>query len=226
MDYKWINKVTKLSDDHTSITFNDEFNDIIKPNSLPELLTTLDLGYSFNQKIVPNTLPNSLTYLDLGFSFDQKIEPNSLPNSLTYLDFGYKFNQIIELNSLPESLTNLTFRCNFNQKIDLNILPSKLKYIEFGWIYLSYTKINISRYIEMVNNIPGYYDVKIFLLKNIFGDNGPKWPMHVCNYKKKRWPLEIYEVIDNYTHSFYGDITILINTETYQSYSFAKSAFK
>ena len=28
MEYNWINNVAKLSDDQTSITFNDEFNEI------------------------------------------------------------------------------------------------------------------------------------------------------------------------------------------------------
>ena len=38
--------------------------------------------------------------------------------------------------------------------------------------------------------------------------------------------LEIYQVIDNYTHPIHGDITVLINKKTYQPYSFAKSALK
>ena len=34
----------------------------------------------------------------------------------------------------------------------------------------------------------------------------------------------IYEVINNYTHSIYGDITVLINKKSYQPYSSDKSA--
>ena len=78
----------------------------------------------------------------------------------------------------------------------------------------------------MVNSIPSYYDVKIFLLDNILDEDGPKWPLHVCHYKKTQWPLEIYEMIDNYKHPIYGDITVLVNKETYQPYSFAKSTLK
>ena len=33
MEYNWIKNIAKLSDDHTSIKFDDKFNDIIKPNT-------------------------------------------------------------------------------------------------------------------------------------------------------------------------------------------------
>ena len=224
MEYKWIKNVAEISDDHTFIIFDDEFNEIIKPNILPEILTTLTFGEDFNQKIELNSLSDSLTTLNFGYCFNQKIEPNILPESLTTIIFSYCFNQKIKPNSLPESLTNLTIGCHFNQKIDLKILPSNLKYIEFNWMRKN--KINISSYIEMVNNIPGYYDVKIFLSENIFGDNCLKWPIHVHKYEKNQWSLKIYVVIDNYTHPFRGDIIVLINKKSYQPYSSAKSALK
>ena len=44
MDYEWIKHVAKLSDDRTSITFNDNFNEIIEPNTLPKNLTNLIFG--------------------------------------------------------------------------------------------------------------------------------------------------------------------------------------
>ena len=78
----------------------------------------------------------------------------------------------------------------------------------------------------MVNNIPNYYHVKIFLRENIFDIGGPKWPIYVVKYIENNWPLEIYEIQDKYNHSIYGPITILINKETYQPYSSAKSALK
>ena len=78
----------------------------------------------------------------------------------------------------------------------------------------------------MVNNIPDYYDVKIFLTHNFFDDDGPKWPIHVCVYKETQWSLKKYEVIDKYTHLIHDNITVLINKETYQPYSSAKSALK
>ena len=228
MTYNWINNVAKISDDHTSITFDDEFNEIIKPNTLPENLTTLTFGYFFDQKIKSNTLPKKLITLSFGYDFNQKIKPNTLPETLTTLIFGYFFNQKIEPNSLPDSLTTLVFGTYFNQKIEPNMLPINLKYIEFNWSFF-FNNFCISRYIEMVNNISGYYDVKIFLSSislNILNNNDLKWPIHVRYYEKTHWSSEIYDVIDNYKHPSYGDITVLINKETYQPYSFAKSAIK
>ena len=52
MKYNWINNVAKISNDHTSITFNDEFNESINPNTLPKTLTTLILGEKFNKKSI------------------------------------------------------------------------------------------------------------------------------------------------------------------------------
>ena len=39
------------------------FNQKIKPNTLSEILTTLNFGYYFNRKIKPKTLPVNLTSL-------------------------------------------------------------------------------------------------------------------------------------------------------------------
>ena len=86
--------------------------------------------------------------------------------------------------------------------------------------------INILRHVEIMNNIPSYYDIKIFLTTNILGNNGLKWPIHVPFYDKKQWSLELYEVINNYIHPIYDNITVLINKKTYQPYSPAKSALK
>ena len=48
------------------------------------------------------------------------------------------------------------------------MLPFNLKNINFNWIF--YDKNDLSEhYIEMVNNIPNYYHVQIFLIQNIFG---------------------------------------------------------
>ena len=89
MEYNWINNVAKLSDDQVCITFNNKFNEIIKPNSLPKFLTILIFGGEFNQLIISNSLPENLTNLVFGFKRDpnQKIEPNSLFESLTNFTF-------------------------------------------------------------------------------------------------------------------------------------------
>ena len=37
----------------------------------------------------------------------------------------------------------------------------------------------------MINDIPSYYNVKLFRYDNIVNVDGPKWPIHVYKYKKK-----------------------------------------
>ena len=157
--------------------------------------------------------------------FNENIEPNTLPDNLTALEFGYYFNQKIEPNSLPKNLTTVTFDHDFNQKIDLEMLSSSLKNINFNWMCLKKNE-SIKHYIEMVNNIPNYYHVEIFLTNNIFSIGGPKWPIHAIKYRENEWPLDIYEIQNTYKHSVHGIITILINKETYQPYSSIKSALK
>ena len=180
----------------------------------------------FNQKIESDTLPKMLTSLTFGENFNQKIKPNSLPENLTTLIFGLSFNQKIKPNSLPVRLSNLTFGWNFNQKIDSEMLSSNIKNINFNWLRLN-NFITIEQHdIDMINNIPNYYYVNIFLQKNIFNIDGPKWPIHVIDYRENKWSPEIYKIQDKYEHPNHGPITILINKETYQSYSSAKSALK
>ena len=67
MQYKWINNIAKISSAYTIIEFNDNFNQKIEPNILPEKLISLTFGYHFNQKIDPNTLPENLTTLIFGW---------------------------------------------------------------------------------------------------------------------------------------------------------------
>ena len=105
------------------------------------------------------------------------------------------------------------------------MLPINLKNIKFNWTYL-HKDDPINDYIEMLNNIPNYYYVEILLKRDIFGVDGHKWPIHVVNYKENKWPSNIYEIQDKYIHSIHGSITVLINKETYQPYSFVKSAIK
>ena len=144
---------------------------------------------------------------------------------MTTLKFGNYFNQKIEPNTLPGNLINLTFGHDFNQGIDPNMLPKNLKNIIFNWIYFEKFD-SIKHHIDMVNNIPNYYHVIIFLENNIFDNNGLKWPFHVFNYRENKWSSNIYEIQGKYKHPKYGPITVLINKETYQPYSSVKSALK
>ena len=180
------------------------------------------------KKIEPNTLPENLTTLTFGENFNQGIDPNTLPENLTTLTFGYDFNQGIDPNILPKNLTTLTFGWDFSKNINSEILPPNLKNINFDWKCIEYgfSSNHFHHTSEMINNIPTYYCVKIFLSQNIYGIDEPKWPIHVIDYKENEWSPEIYEIQDKYTHPLYGSITILINKNTYQPYSSAKSALK
>ena len=222
MNYKWLKRVAKISDDYTSIIFHDSFNQIIEPNTLPENLLTLIFGFDFNQKIKPNTLPENLTTLIFGYNFNQIIEPNILPENLTTLTFGKCFNRKIKLDSLPENLTTITFGCIFNQNIE-NIL-SDIKYINFN--QLTRNIVYSKKDIEVINNIPRNFNVKIYVNHNIFDKCGPKWPIHVVKYNETNWTSDIYEIINKYIDPIYGDITVLINKKSYEPYSHAKSALK
>ena len=107
------------------------------------------------------------------------------------------------------------------------MLPSNLKNINFVWLYyinISYDLIKY--YIEVINNISDHYHMTLFLNKNIFGITGPKWPIHVVDYEESDWSPEIYEILDKYIHPYYNSVIVLINKNTYQPYSSAKSANK
>ena len=113
------------------------------------------------------------------------------------------------------------------------MLPPNLQNINFDWIVNNKYHLNKSRN-EMVNNIPNYYHVEIFLSTNILSiccgkvtiKYGPKWPIHVVDYKETKWSSEIYEIQDKYYHPNHGYTTILINMVVYQPYSSTKSALK
>ena len=68
--------------------------------------------------------------------------------------------------------------------------------------------------------------MKIFVNHNIFQKCEPKWSIYVVNYNESTWPFDIYEIIDKHIDPIYGNITVLINKESYEPYSYAKSALK
>ena len=160
--------------------------------------------------------------------FNQKIEPYSLSEKLITLTFSDRFDQKIEPNSLPENLSNLIFKYNFNfdQIIDPNILPINTILI-FNWFIIYNGTVINKTHIDAINNIPNYYNVKIFTKYNFpTAIDELKWTIHVPNCYAKCWPLKIYHIVKTYNHAHYGDMTILINKETYEPYSSAKSTLK
>ena len=219
MQYLWIKIVADMSPDNTIIDFHDNFNQRIEPGYLPENLTTITFGscfnqkielgtlpdsitnikfgYDFNQEIFLNVLPKNLTNLTFGCNFNQRIVPNSLPENLTTITFGFEFNQRIVPNGLPKNLTTINFDEIFNQKIESEMLPPNLFYINFDWVNLG-IHYPIEYHIEMINNICSHYCMKILLVKNIFNDNGPKWPIHVVDYTDDEWSPDIYGMVTRY----------------------------
>ena len=80
-----------------------------------------------------------------------------------------------------------------NQKINSEILPSNLKNINWN-----YDCVPIEHHIKIVNNIRRHHHVIILLKIDIFGIDGPKWPIHVIDYREHKWSQEIYEIQDTY----------------------------
>eukprot|EP01133_Synstelium_polycarpum_P018074 gene18074-21594_t len=88
---------------------------------LPSGLTSLTFDDSFNQKLKPGTLPQSLRTLELGDAFNQPIEPDSIPSSVTSLSFGRCFNQ--PLDNLPPSIKQLAIGRGFTHRLMSNQIP-------------------------------------------------------------------------------------------------------
>jgi hypothetical protein len=112
--------------------FEDNFNQEIKKNVLPNKIIELVFSNSYNKKIKKNVLPDGLKKIQFGYNFNQEIEENVLPKNLSFLKFDFKFNQEIKENILPLSLTNLVFGFKFNQEIKENVLPSSLTKLVLG----------------------------------------------------------------------------------------------
>ena len=68
MEYEWIKLVATRSTNFMTIIFHNNFNEFIKPNSLPNNITKLVFRNKFNQKIEPKTLPKNLITLEFGDS--------------------------------------------------------------------------------------------------------------------------------------------------------------
>ncbi|EFA74606.1 hypothetical protein PPL_11574 [Heterostelium album PN500] len=127
----------------TDLYFGNEFNQLLKPDSLPPNLTTLTFGINFNQPIPADVLPKSLKRLSFGQFFNQKLEKGMLPDSLITLNlFGEVFNQIwsegafplslstLVLGDLPEHLVWLNLG-SFNQRLEIGVLPKTLERLTF-----------------------------------------------------------------------------------------------
>ena len=117
------------------LLLDDDFNQKIEKNTLPEGVESITFGYYFNQKIERGDLPEGVESLTFGGLFNQEIERNTLPDGLKSLTFGSHFNQKIEEGILPEGVESLAFGDRFNQKIDEGVLPNSIKTLKFSRNY-------------------------------------------------------------------------------------------
>jgi hypothetical protein len=169
----------------THLVFGFEFNQEIKENVFPQSLTHLTFGISFNQEIKENVLPLSLTHLTFGHYFNQEIKKNVLPLSLTHLVFGINFNQEIKENVLPLSLTELVFGISFNQEIKENVLPKNLTFLHLSNKFNKNIKIPLSVKLlscdvecAILNNIPEFIQNIVIVL---FYNNNNKYNIPITN---------------------------------------------
>ncbi|GAM28332.1 hypothetical protein SAMD00019534_115080, partial [Acytostelium subglobosum LB1] len=113
-----------------------KFNKPIKPNILPVALSSLTFGNNFNQIIVVGSLPPSLTTLcfTLYSKYNHPFIPGSLPSLLINLTLGEKYNQSFSSGSLPSSLLHPSFPNNskYDHDFQSNVLPYSLQTLLLG----------------------------------------------------------------------------------------------
>ena len=221
-----------LPDTIEFIVFGRDYDQAIAPNVLPNSLVAIQFGYEFNQPISENVLPAHLRHIEFGFSFNQPINAEFFPDTLEYIGFGNKFNQMIDVTllrnlktirfgwefnksfadiRLPNSIEYMSFEDNFVQQID-NDLPSNLLYMSVSSTSMleSFNYTERSKYFSIIFNggLGIIKDIRFSLLHN------PKFVRDSS-----------YEII--------GAVTVdgkkydkIINPETYQPWSNAKSARK
>ncbi|KAN0018334.1 hypothetical protein ACTFIU_010950 [Dictyostelium citrinum] len=133
----------------TSLVFGGEFNQSLEGNWLPTNLKKLNLCYKFNQIIKPNQLPESLTHLSFGDWFNQPLDGNWLPKNLIKLVFGRSFDQPFKVShQLPQSLTSIILNDGYEGVIEANSIPESV-------ITLDY-KIDTSRKYSSIDEAPNF----------------------------------------------------------------------
>lgn len=139
------NIIDNVSLNTTSLIFNNEFNNKIKKNDLPNNLKYIVFGEEYDKKIDISVLPSTLISLTFGKHYNQDIEPNVLPNGLMYLKMGEKYNREFKENSLPSSLVILEFDdfSVYNKPFKKNVLPNSLLKISFRNVFNQVIKPNV-----------------------------------------------------------------------------------
>lgn len=108
---------------------DSQFNDIIKPGSLPVNLKELHLDSTlYNNPIEKKTLPSNLTHLNLGSAFDQELKPGVLPDSLEYLSMP-NYTHILKKGVIPPKIKDLKLTY-YNHPITEGVLPDELEVLK------------------------------------------------------------------------------------------------
>jgi len=127
-----VSNSTQRLDESIQVTIQIQKNQIIKPNSLINNITTVEFAKDFNAMVLPNTFPETVETIIFGENYNQQIMDGVLPSKLKKLVFGRYFNKPIAVNILPSSLEELQFGEEFQQVLSLDILPkSSLKKLTF-----------------------------------------------------------------------------------------------
>lgn len=91
-----------------------------------------------------DTLPNTLKSLDFGDDFRGPISPGVLPKGIRKVRFGKCFRQDHFVNIFPESIRHLVFEADPSPYFHPKMLPSSLETLEFGRWFLGWLPKHLS----------------------------------------------------------------------------------
>jgi hypothetical protein len=75
-----------------TLTLGDYFNIELKPGSIPETVTELNLGSLHDLVLTEGIIPNSVKKLTFGDKFKQKLTPGMIPESVTELKLPHEYD--------------------------------------------------------------------------------------------------------------------------------------
>ncbi|KAK5574630.1 hypothetical protein RB653_009883 [Dictyostelium firmibasis] len=118
-----------------SLTFCNDFNQVLSEGLIPSSVKSLTFGDYFNQVLSAGSIPSSVKSLTFGDDFNQVLSAGSIPSSVKSLKFGLKFNQVLSAGSIPSSVETLTIGNYFNQVLSEGSIPSSVKSLTFGYCF-------------------------------------------------------------------------------------------
>jgi hypothetical protein len=103
-EWRWPKNIEKLIFVADRNDESEWFQNQVVGWSLPESLTSIDMGERFNKPVVGWILPSKIEAIDLGYAFNQYVEGWILPKSTIAIDLGVCFNQPVERWLLPSNV--------------------------------------------------------------------------------------------------------------------------